>query len=251
MPTHMKKKAKGQFKKADLISEIMDEKHPRKYIEGKDITRYSINRIRYLEYGTKRSPAKLRRPTFEKLYTSPKILINKMGILEAMFDNKSIMCDQTNKICILWKDLKGVENKSISASIKKFSTYSREEMEVLSEKLNLYYLLAILNSTYINILLDIIRGVGNIDINTEYLRNLPIPIAPPADMQALSDYAKQELALHQKLKEATLPQDKAMIENSIKALDNQIDVLVYKIYGLTKEEIEKLSTHRQRWGSRG
>jgi hypothetical protein len=45
-------------------------------------------------------------------------------------------------------------------------------------------------------------------------------------MKALSDYAKQELTLHQKLKEVSLPQDKQVIENAIKALDNQIDTLV-------------------------
>ena len=140
---------------------------------------------------------------------------------------------------IFWKDLKDVENKSISASIKKYSRLPREKMEELSEKVNLYYLLAILNSKYASHLLSIQRG-GGFAIYPEHIRNLPIPIAPPADIQALSDYAKQELTLHQKLKEASLPQDKAMIENAIKALDNQIDVLVYKIYELSDEEIEKL-----------
>ena len=74
----------------------------------------------------------------------------------------------------------------------------------------------------------------------EHIRNLPIPIAPPTDMQALTDYAKQELALHQKLKDVNLPQDKSLIEKAIKALDNQIDETVYKIYGLKPEEIAKL-----------
>ena len=139
----------------------------------------------------------------------------------------------------LWKDLKGVENKSISGSIKKYSHHTREEMEKLSEKVNLYYLLAILNSKYATHLLSIQR-VGDYHIYPEHIRNLPIPIAPPTEMQALSDYAKQELALHQKLKEARTPQDKAIIENAIKALDNQIDVLVYKTYGLSEDEIAKL-----------
>ena len=71
----------------------------------------------------------------------------------------------------------------------------------------------------------------------EHIRNLPIPIAPPDDMQALSDYAKQELALHARLKEARTSQDESTIENAIKALDVQIDTIVYKIYRLTNEEI--------------
>lgn len=52
-------------------------------------------------------------------------------------------------------------------------------------------------------------------------------------MDVISEYAKQELALHQKLKEARLPQDMRIIETTIKALDAQIDKLVYKIYGLS------------------
>ena len=234
------KTAKGKFKKEDLISNIQDETHPRKYIEAKDFSRYSINRIRYLEYGTKRCPAMIRRPTFPEWYDIPKIFVNRLGELLVALDinNKFIHNDSIIGLA-LWKDLKGVENKSISASIKRYSKLSRAEMEELSEKVNLYYLLAILNSKYARYLLSIQRG-GDYHIYPEHIRNLPIPIAPPADIQALSDYAKQELTLHQKLKDASLPQDKAMIENAIKALDNQIDTLVYKIYGLTKEEIEKL-----------
>ena len=234
------KTAKGKFKKEDLISNIQDETHPRKYIEAKDCDRYSINRIRYLEYGTKRCPDKLSRPTFNELYDIPKIFVNRLGeLLVALdIDNKFIHNDSIIGLA-LWKDLKGVENKSISASVKRYSHHSREEMEELSEKVNLYYLLAILNSKYASHLLSIQRG-GDYHIYPEHIRNLPIPIAPPADMQALSDYAKQELILHQKLKEASLPQDKVMIENAIKALDNQIDGLVYKIYELSNEEIEKL-----------
>ena len=233
------KTAKGKFKKEDLISEVQDDIHPRKYIEAKDCDRYFINRIRYLEYGTKRCPTKLSRPTFMELYLIPKILVNKLGKLKVTFDNENILSDQSNRLCVLWKDLKGIENKSISTSIKRYSHHPREEMEKLSEKVNLYYLLAILNSKYASHLLSIQRG-EDFNIYPEHIRNLPIPIAPPADMKALSDYAKQELALHQKLKEVSLPQDKAMIENAIKALDNQIDEIVYKIYGLTKKEIEKL-----------
>ncbi len=232
--------AKGEFTKDDLISLEQDDKHPRKYIEGKDIKAYLINRVRFIEYGTKRSPSKWARPRFIQLYDSSKLLVTTMGKLEVILDSENkFIYNHSFLGVILWQNLKDVENKSISASIKKYSRLPREKMERLSKKVNLYYLLAILNSKYASYLLSIQRG-GGFAIYPEHIRNLPIPIAPPADMQALSDYAKQELALHQKLKEASLPQDKAMIENAIKALDNQIDVLVYKIYGLTNEEIEKL-----------
>ena len=234
------KKAKGLFKKDDLISETYDEIHPRKYIEGKDISRYSINRIRYFEYGTKRSPAKLRCPTFEDFYYPEKISINTLGEMIATLDVSNQFL-HNHKILgvVLWKDLKGVENKSLSGCVKRFSKYPRDKMEELSEKINLYYLLAILNSKYVSHLLSIQRG-EDFNIYASYIRNLPIPIAQPSDMQALSDYAKEELSLHAKLKNCNTPQDKQVIETAIKALDNQIDTIVYKIYGLSKEEIARL-----------
>ena len=68
-----------KFVKADLISHSQDEIHCKKYIEGKDLDRYSVKRVRFLEYGTERSPSKLRRPTFEELYTNQKLLINSLG----------------------------------------------------------------------------------------------------------------------------------------------------------------------------
>ncbi len=233
-------RAKGEFKKDDLISRVQDETHPRKYIEAKDYSRYSINRIRFIEYGTKRSPAKWHRLRFIEWYEIPKIFVNRLGKLNATLDiNNKFMHNDSIIGLALWKDLISVENKSISGSIKKYSRLPREEMEELSEKVNLYYILAILNSKYASHLLSIQRG-GALSIYPEHIRNLPIPIAPPSDIQALSDYAKQELALHARLKEARTPQDESTIENAIKALDAQIDRLVYKIYGLTEEEIAQI-----------
>ena len=169
------KSAKGAFKKEDLISLTRDEIHWREYVEAKDIDKYQINRIRYLEYDTDRSPAQLSRPTFRELYTCSKLLTNKIGELKAVVDENNLLCDQTNRICVLWKELHGVDNASINNSIKKFSKYTRRQLEDLSSSVSLLYILAILNSRYGNYLLNSIRGVGNIDINPEYLRQIPIP----------------------------------------------------------------------------
>ena len=50
------KTAKGEFKKEDLISITYDDVHCRQYIEAKDIEKYIIKRVRYLEYNTDRCP---------------------------------------------------------------------------------------------------------------------------------------------------------------------------------------------------
>ena len=169
------KTAKGAFKKEDLVSLTKDAIHCREYVEAKDIDKYVINRIRYLEYETERSPYQLSRPTFRELYNCPKLLTNKIGALKVVLDVNKLLCDQTNRICVLWKDLHGVENASINNSVKKFSEVSRSELEQLSSGIELKFLLALLNSKYANYLLDSIRGSGNIDVNPEYIRNIPIP----------------------------------------------------------------------------
>ncbi|MCF2594402.1 N-6 DNA methylase, partial [Bacteroides caecigallinarum] len=152
------KKAKGQFKKEDLISNTYDDIHCKQYIEGKDLERYNVKRIRFLEWGTKRSPNELRRPTFEELYTNKKILINALGQLKATIDlNGKLYCEQQVRMALLWDDLKNVSNKSITSSIKKFSKLKRCEMEELSKKVDPLYLLGILNSKYASILLTDIR----------------------------------------------------------------------------------------------
>ncbi|WP_257399069.1 Eco57I restriction-modification methylase domain-containing protein [Campylobacter lari] len=224
------KTAKGEFKKDDLISNTKDKIHCKEYIEAKDIEKYTIKRIRYLEYNTPRSPSKLSRPTFPQLYENEKILTNKIGNLKAIFDKNNIICDQTNRICILWRDLKGVENKSISGSIKKFSRFSRDELEKLSLGMNLKYILGILNSKYSNILLDNIRGLGNIDINPEYLKNLPIPKINSKNEKLANELISlvDEIL---NLKE----QDK---NTNTKIQEDKINSIVYKLYNLSKEEIK-------------
>lgn len=45
------------------------------------------------------------------------------------------------------------------------------------------------------------------------------------------------LDLHKRLPEAQNPTDRTIIERRIQATDEQIDALVYELYGLTEEEI--------------
>ena len=171
------KKAKGEFRKDDLISETYDEIHSRKYIEAKDIDKYRVKRVRYLEWNTERCPDKLRRPTFRELYDRPKLLINRLGFLKVHLDMDTHFLHSDSMFsAVLWKDLKGVNNKSISSSIKKFCKHTRTEMEALSSEVDLLYLLGVLNSSMAGKLLADQRG-GDYHIYPEHIRNLPIPIA--------------------------------------------------------------------------
>lgn len=211
------KDAKGAFKKEDLISDSYDTIHCRKYIEAKDIDKYRVKRVRYLEWDTERCPDKLRRPTFRELYDCPKLLINRLGILKVYLDMDTHFLHSDSMFCaVLWKDLNGIYNKSISSSIKKFCKYNRVEMEALSGEVSLHYLLGILNSSMADQLLADQRG-GDYHIYPEHIRNLPIPIPQREVQNAIGEIAKQILHLRE-------------TNTSYSELEEQLNGLVAALY---------------------
>lgn len=174
--------ARGQFKKDDLISLSQDSLHCRKYVEAKDIEPYKVKRYRWLEWNTTRCPDSLRRPTFRELYECEKLMVNRLGRMQVYLDqDERLLHSDSIYAVVLWHSLSGVDNKSITASIKRYCRLSREEMEAISMRVNPKYLLAILNSSMGNILLEEQRG-GDYHIYPEHLRQIPIPI-PSEDIQ--------------------------------------------------------------------
>lgn len=226
------KTAKGEFSKDDLISETPDRIHCRKYIEAKDIERYRVKRERWLEYGTKRCPGKLRRPTFPELYHFPKLVMNCLGNVDAGIDEEQRLHNHSLYACVLWHNLHGVENKSISSSIKKFSRYPRAEMERISKNVNLKFLLGVLNSSFASALLSFMRG-DDYHIYPEHLRNIPVPSATREQQAPI-------IALVDKILEAK----RGNADADTSAWEAEIDRLVYALYGLTAEEIALVENQR-------
>ena len=214
------------FKKAELISETKDTIHCRKFLEGKDCGKYVANRIRYLEYDTERVPDKCRRPTFRELYIYPKLMFNRLGELQVFYDEKGdFTTSDAMFVCLLWKSLSRVNNKSIASSIKKFSSMSRYEMEGLSETVDLRYLLGVMNSKYASVLLTNLRG-GDYHIYPEHIRNIPIPSASSVQQQQIIKTVEQIL------------EAKAFDSSSDTSdLEQEIDRIVYHLYGLTYDEV--------------
>ncbi len=218
--------ARGEFSKADLISNIKDEKHPSEYFEGKDIERYFLkNKPRYLEYGTERVPSKLRRPTFPELYSNKKLMFNILGELHCVYDDKKVLHSTSIISAVPWIYLHNVENKSISSSIKKFSVMTRPEMENLSMSVDLRYILGIMNSSYASVLLTNNRG-DDYHIYAEHIRNIPIPSATQEQQQPIIDLVDKILAAK-----------KADAKADTSALEEQIDEMVYHLYGLSYDEV--------------
>jgi len=231
------KTAKGEFTKNDLISEKYDIIHCRKYIEAKDIEKYKVKKIRYLEYNTDRCPDKLSRPTFRELYEKPKLMFNRLGNLMVYYDAKTKFLHSDSMFsAVLWKDLKYVNNKSLNASIQRYSQKSsRMEMESYSEQVDLRYLLAILNSNYASVLLTRLRA-GDYHIYPEHLRNIPIPLVKLNQQQPI--IAIVDLILYLKSND-TLPVSPIIDNEAIASyFEKVIDACVYELY--FEEEIKSL-----------
>ena len=216
----------GLFTNEDLVSDTYDSVHCRPYLEAKDMDSYVINNVRYIEYDTYRVPDMVSRPTFRELYDRPKLMFNCLGKMKVMIDySNHYICQQGIRVALLWRDLKGVENRSILTSIKRYSKLSRNEMENISSSFNMYYLLGILNSKYAAQLLTNIRG-GDYHIVPEHIRNIPIASASEEVQNMLTEIVKNIIALKQNNS-----------NHDITELENRIDKIVYKLYGLTEEEI--------------
>src|SRR5713226_9591021 len=57
----------GAFRTGDLLSETQDREHPKRFVLGKDIAKWHLRNVRYLEWGTSRAPSQFRRQTFTQL----------------------------------------------------------------------------------------------------------------------------------------------------------------------------------------
>ena len=100
-------------------------------------------------------------------------------------------------------------------------------------------------STYLKSITSSFRG-GYIALNRQYIEHLPIN---PINFSDLTDKARhdrmvelveQMLSLHKRLADARMPRDQIMLQQQIDITDQQIDRLVYELYGLTEEEIKMI-----------
>jgi hypothetical protein len=111
---------------------------------------------------------------------------------------------------------------------------------ILNSKLSFWFLQQISN---------VFRG-GWITCTKQYFGELPIirlDLKKPADKarhDKLVALVDKMLGLMPKLRAATSEAEKATLQNAVTATDQQIDALVYELYGLTEEEIKLVEGER-------
>ncbi|WP_287129658.1 class I SAM-dependent DNA methyltransferase [Candidatus Cyanaurora vandensis] len=104
--------SKVKFKKDDLLNSMPTNIFTKKYLDGENLTReFSVDQTRYLEWGTQRCPAQIRRVTIPELYDLPKILFGMTSY--PTFDRGAIEGDgfyvpDSVRFCVRWDAVIGI-----------------------------------------------------------------------------------------------------------------------------------------------
>jgi hypothetical protein len=230
------KQAKGAFELKHLVSERKDGLHPKPFVEGKNLSRWKAGSNRWLEWGTERAPSLFRRPTFPELYDVPEKLMSvdmSAGVshLKVAYDNCQLYHNHSIWSFVPWKGLAGVRNKSI----KKVARYPDEpardnlpcrlDLEQISRKFEIKYLLAVMNSSSArSFLLNNRRS--NIHLFPDDWKQLPIPDVSPERQSPIVALVDRILTAKQ-----------ANPNADISKLEAEIDKLVNALYGLAEEVV--------------
>jgi hypothetical protein len=226
------KVAKGAFELADLVVAKQDKRHPKPFIEGKHLGKWTTSETMWLEWGTSRAPDLFRRPTFPQLYeVDEKILIHRTAgdQMRCCYDADKLLCNHTVMVCVPWYALKGVRNRSIKKSARYRSEKPaikdrmlREELERTSALYEVKFVLGVMNSSAARHFLLFNRR-SNTDLFPDDWKQLPIPIADRKEQRPLIKLVEKRLGLEAGAKASSV--------------EREIDQVVYGLYGLTEEEV--------------
>ena len=186
-----------------------------------NISRYSINRKKYVRYLGKR----FSNAVFVKgevvttgkwnLFSSKKLVIGGMGLrIMAAYDEIGCAC--------------GV------------SVYTVKDID---KNLDLFYLLGVINSKLIDYyykhrFMSKHLASKYVAFNKGQLEQIPIKLIDPKEQKPIISLVKEIITLNKRLIMLMdkKTDEKARIEEEIQKTDKEIDELVYKIYGITDEE---------------
>ena len=154
-----KKGATEKFITSDLVSEKEDILHCRPFVEGKHLDCWLPIKNLWIEWGSKRSPAKFYAATFPEMYeVDEKILIQRSPgpNPKACYDNNHLVFTTSSVGLILWSSLSGIRNKSIKKQARyvgenprSIDLPKREELEKISQSFAVKFLLGVINSTVV------------------------------------------------------------------------------------------------------
>jgi hypothetical protein len=139
---------------------------------------------------------------------------------------------------------------SIIATIAERGFVARDNLHILlprNTRLHLFYILGLMNSRLMDFAYTYMnpeKGEALAQVKKQQVEQLPIRninFSDPnekARHDRLVELVSQTLSLHKRLAEARTPHDKTVLQQQIAVTDQQIDKLVYELYGLTEEGIQ-------------
>jgi len=198
-----------------LLSDTRETPHHHKYFEG-DVYRYRANiRLdRWVEFGDAMSERPKDFFWFEGTRVLLRRLVNRQQRLMATLATKTFITNK-NLYCVIPTD----------------------------EDLDARVLLAVLNSKLVSyVYLKQVSQATKDDFPQVTIRDIrALPFPPEARLQGMSNQlvpvVERMLDLQKKLQAASIPADKELYQRQIETSDQEIDALVYELYGLTEEEI--------------
>lgn len=231
-PNSKENDSKGEFKTADLISEIQDEIHCKPYVEGKHLTSWIPNRNIWIEWGTDRAPKRFCRPTFKELYeVDEKIIAPRSPGLNpfACYDNEKLVYTPASVGFIPWDKLSGVRNNSLKKTARyqdesgKAELLLRECVEENSKKYSIKFLLGVMNSSVVkNYLISNRRS--NIHIYPEDWKTVPIPVATNVEQSEIESLVDKIISTKQTSR-----------DSDISSLEKEVDRLVCLLYAVSEK----------------
>lgn len=185
------------------------------FLEGKNIDRFIHSQSGWLDY----RPKEHYNPMFEQLFENEKLMfINVVkDKLRFTIDTKNLWNSHTVVNCVKWNLLESAEHVSIKRNI----TEKRKE---LSSRFNYKYLLAVLNSNLINWYFKSFLS-EKLHFYPDDAKGLPLRDCTIVKQKPFIKIVDKILEAKQQGADTT-------------ALENEIDIMVYKLYNLTYEEVE-------------
>jgi len=230
-------KKKGEFTREEFLYKV-PQGNSKKYLSGSSIKRYQIRwGGEFLDY----QPKLIYGPRHPKFFESPKIVVSKTSTkgygLKATYDGSGYYCGQRLICLVRYGILEGTNLKL------QFKGYTR----ITDSASDLYYT-GLLNSRLLAFYFS--KFVATRNLQGEYTDVVPkmvraLPVKRP-DLSGAQDKVRHDrmvelvesmLKLHKDVQAAKTDHEKSLIQRQIEETGNQIDQLVYELYGLTDEEI--------------
>ncbi len=193
------------------------------YLEGKNIERYYFAQYGWLSY----HPKEHYNPMFAELFENPKLVtINVVkDELRFAFDNKNFYNSHTVINCVKWHFLVNAKHISVKRGITKKRITN-------SSNYDYKYLLAILNSKLMSWYFMCFLS-EKLHFYPNDAKSMPIKTISTKDQNPFTKLVDRIFVITKAEDYLQNPQKQAQV----KALEREIDRMVYKLYGLTKDEI--------------